>query len=165
MTAGDRSLYYGFWGITVGFGLFFGWRLTLPLLAPAATYIFTFFITGTDFDPILASTILNLGLDLIAGLLVSILLSILIRIILKPSTMFFLLVPFATFLGSGYWWLISSYLDDSFYPNNSQLLLYIAGPLLVALAFVAAFRMIALKDPVAGLANRQKPAHSRPTNP
>lgn len=144
MTVTDRLFYYGFWGLAVGFALFYGWRIALPILAPIAVYVSRAFVTDTHFDPILVSTLSNLGLDLVAGLIVAIPLSILIRLLLKPVTMLFLLVPVTTLLGKSYWWLIGGYLDHSFYPDNAQLFMYVVGPLLVALCFAVSFRIIVL---------------------
>ena len=150
MTTSDKFLYYGIWGLAVGFALFYGWRFSMPLLAPLASYAFSIFATDTDFDPILAGTVLNLGLDFVAGFCVSVALAILIRFALKPTTMLFVVVPVAVLLAKSYWWLLGSYLDNSFIPSTAQLVMYVVGPLLVALLFVAAFRAIALKSLTSG---------------
>ena len=150
MTTSDKFLYYGIWGLAIGFALFYGWRFSLPLLAPLASYVFSIFVTDTDFDPVLAGTVLNLGLDFVAGLFVSVALAILIRFALKPTTMLFVVLPVAVLLGKGYWWLLSSYLNNSFFPSTAHLVMYVIGPLLVALLFVVAFRLIALKSLTSG---------------
>lgn len=144
MTASNKFLYYGSWGLAVGFALFFGWRIALPMLAPLSRYVARVFITDTHLNPILAIILLNLGLDLVAGLCVAITLSIFIHLFLKPVTILFIVIPVATFLGKSYWWLIQSFMDGSFYPSNAQLITYIAGPLLVALCFVISFRVIVI---------------------
>ncbi len=144
MTNGDKYLYYGIWGLIVGFAMFYGWRIALSLFAPLAQYTLSLFVTDNNFDPIMASIVMNIGLDLIAGLCVAALLCFLIRIILKPTTMLFLIIPVAVLLGKSYWWLIASYLDNTFYPNNMQLLLYVVGPLIVTLSFVALFWLISI---------------------
>jgi hypothetical protein len=146
MTTGDKYLYYGFWGLIVGFAMFYGWRVALPLFVPIAQYVFSLVITDNNFDPILVSVVMNFGLDFIAGLCVAVALCFLIRILLKPTTMLFLIFPVVILLGKSYWWLISSYLDNSFYPNNVQLLMYVAGPLIVAFCFVVSFWFIAIRS-------------------
>ena len=146
MTTGDKYLYYGIWGLIVGFAMYYGWRIALPYLVPFTQFIFSLVVTDNNYDPILASVVMNFGMDFIAGFCIAIILCIIIRILLGPTTILFIIIPIAILLGKSYWWLISSYLDSSFYPNNVQLLMYIVGPLIVALCFAVSFWFILLRS-------------------
>ncbi len=138
-----KILYYGVWGSIFGFALYYGWRIMLGIIAPPLMILIGNILEGKQFDPLVTGYLLNESLNIICGLLVGVIISLTIRIIFKPRTMHFAVIPVIVLLGNGYWWLIASMIDKSFYPSNWQLASYITGPIVVGLAFIATYWLVA----------------------